>query len=204
MTDWIVRTVELLSYWGIALLMFLENVLPPIPSEVVMPLAGFTAGQGDLTLWGAILAGSAGSLAGATLWYAVARAVGTDRLKGWADRHGRWLRLRRRDIDRADRWFDRWGHWAVLLGHIVPGVRTLISLPAGFSEMPFGRFLLYSLIGTVAWCTLLASLGWALGGHWTVIERYVGWIGLGITVILLAAAAAWVWRRHRETFHRAT
>ena len=202
--DWIISVMETLSYWGIALLMFLENIVPPIPSEVVMPFAGFTAKQGDLSLWGAIVAGTLGSLLGTTAWYGLAWLVGTERLKDWADNYGRWLGIRRGDIEKADRWFDEWGHWAILVGRMIPGIRTLISIPAGFSEMPFTRFLLYTLIGTGAWTALLAGLGYMLGENWKSIEQYVGWISLAVVATLLVAAVIWIWRRRRAVMSRAT
>ncbi|GAA3276921.1 DedA family protein [Sphingomonas yabuuchiae] len=137
------RLIEFLNeagYLGIAALMFLENVFPPIPSEIIMPAAGFGAGQGRLSLFGVIVAGTSGSVAGALFWYYVGKWIDADRLRRWAARHGRWLTLAPRDIDRVDRWFDRHSGKAVLLGRLVPALRTLISVPAGVFGMSLPRF----------------------------------------------------------------
>jgi membrane protein YqaA with SNARE-associated domain len=131
MFDWITGLVERTGYVGIALLMLAENVFPPIPSELIMPLAGFAAAQGELGMAGVVAAGTAGALAGALLWYGLGRWVGLERLKRWAAEHGRWLTVSPDDLDRAAAWFGRHGGAAVLVGRLVPAVRTLISVPAG-------------------------------------------------------------------------
>ncbi len=136
MFDWITGIVDRTGYLGVALLMFAENLFPPVPSELIMPLAGFAAARGDLSLPLVLAAGVAGSLAGALFWYWIGRKVGADRLKRWAGRHGRWLTLSPGDVDEADAWFDRHGVKAVLLGRLIPAVRTLVSVPAGLAAMP--------------------------------------------------------------------
>src|SRR5688500_2822810 len=119
MFDWITGTIQRLGYWGIAALTLLENVVPPIPSEVVVPMAGFVAAKGELSFWGVVAAASAGALLGAVGWYAVARAIGKKRLRQWIDDHGHWVTLDCESIDKAQRWFDRHGTWAVLVGRLV-------------------------------------------------------------------------------------
>ena len=151
MFDWMIELIERGGYLGIVALMFLENLFPPIPSELIMPSAGFQASQGSLSLAGVMLAGTAGSLCGALFWYAVGRYAGENRLKRWASRHGRWLTLTPEDVDRADDWFDRHNAAAVFFGRLLPTIRTLISIPAGLFEMPPGPFLLYSALGTGLW-----------------------------------------------------
>lgn len=179
------------GYVAIGFLMFLENVFPPIPSEVIMPLAGMAAAKGDLSLWGVIVAGSVGSLAGAYLWYLVGRWIGTEGLRRWSRRHGRWLTLTPKDVDKADRWFERYGPFAVLFGRLIPTVRTLISVPAGMSEMPKRRFLLFSGIGTVAWTALLATLGSWLATKPGSIQA---WIDPVSFTVLGIALVIYVWR----------
>jgi membrane protein DedA with SNARE-associated domain len=169
-----------LGYLGVAVLMFAENIFPPIPSEVVMPAAGFAAQRGERSFWAVVAAGSVGSLAGALPWYFIARQVGSERLRGWVAKYGAWLAVRPEEIDRVDQWFDRWGGWAVLIGRLVPGVRTLISVPAGFAEMPFTTFLTYSAIGTAAWTLLLGGLGWWLEDQRELVDTYVGYVALGV------------------------
>ena len=131
--------------------MLIDNVFPPIPSEVIMPLAGFAAARGQLSLIGVFLAGTAGSLSGALVWYGVGRWVGRERLKRFAARHGRWLTLSPAEIDRAGGWFARRGGITVLVGRVIPGVRSLISVPAGVAGMPLTPFLVYSAVGTIVW-----------------------------------------------------
>jgi membrane protein DedA with SNARE-associated domain len=191
MFEWITGLVERGSYWGIALLMLLENVFPPIPSELIMPLAGFTAARGDLSLLGVIVAGSIGSLAGALLWYGIGRWLGLDRLKGFAARHGRWLTLSPEDLDQAQGFFTRHGGKAVLLGRLVPGVRTLISVPAGIVGMPLPPFLLWTGIGTVVWTALLAGAGYLLESQYEAVSA---WLGPVSNVIVGAIVVFYLYR----------
>ncbi len=191
MFEWITGLVERGSYLGIALLMLLENVFPPIPSELIMPLAGFTAARGDLSLLGVIVAGSIGSLAGALLWYGIGRWLGLDRLKGFAARHGRWLTLSPEDLDQAQGFFTRHGGKAVLLGRLVPGVRTLISVPAGIVGMPLPSFLLWTGIGTVVWTALLAGAGYLLESQYEAVSA---WLGPVSNVIVGAIVVFYLYR----------
>ena len=191
MASWIERIVETTGVLGIAFLMFLENVFPPIPSELIMPLAGYAAAKGEASLVLVILAGTAGSLAGALFWYFLGRLVDHERFKRFADRHGRWLTMSRADIEKADDWFDRYGHWAVLFGRLIPTVRTLISIPAGLSEMPLGRFVVYSGIGTAAWTTLLAVFGYVFGSEYPALERWIDPLSYAVVALIIAL---YVWR----------
>jgi membrane protein DedA with SNARE-associated domain len=189
MFRWITDTIESLGYAGIAALTFLENVFPPIPSELVIPLSGFVAAQGKLTLGWVIAAASAGSLAGSTAWYVLGKRVGKARLHRWVEHHGRWITLSPDDLRRADTWFRSHGAWAVCVGRMVPGVRTLISLPAGFSAMPLGRFLVYSALGTVAWTALLAMAGMILQANFGRVGDYLNVISnvvFGLFAVVLA------------------
>lgn len=198
MTDWITQLIEQMGYVGIALLMFLENLFPPLPSEVIMPMAGFTAARGDLTIVGVLLAGTAGTLAGALFWYGVARRLGEERLCRWADRHGRWITLSAADIARIDDWFHRHCRWAVPVGHLVPGIRTLISIPAGIFGMAPARFVLLTLLGAGAWTTALGLAGYALGSDYAKIERYLG----PASTIIMGLIVIWYLYRV-ATFRRA-
>jgi membrane protein DedA with SNARE-associated domain len=186
MFDWINDTIRALGYSGVAVLTFLENLFPPIPSEIVIPLAGFVAAQGDLSVWGVIGAGSVGSLAGATVWYEIGRRVGEKRLRAWVDRHGKWITLTAKDVDRAQDWFQRHGRTSILVGRLVPGVRTFISLPAGFTRMPLGEFLSYSAAGTIAWTAALAYAGVVLRANYELVGDYVG-VATNIVFVALGA-----------------
>jgi membrane protein DedA with SNARE-associated domain len=190
--DWITSVIERLGYVGIAVLTFLENLFPPIPSELVIPLAGFVAARGDLQLPIVILTGSAGSLAGATVWYLIGKRVGEERLRKWVAQHGRWLTLGVKDVDRAQDWFRRHGAAAVFFGRLIPGVRTFVSLPAGFSSMPLPAFLLYSALGTAIWTTALAYAGVLLQANFTLVGDYIN----VATNALLAALGVMLARRY--------
>lgn len=196
MFEWVTGIVERTGYLGVAFLMFAENVFPPIPSELIMPLAGFQAARGELNIVLLVLAGSAGSLLGAWFWYEVGRRVGADRLKRWTERHGRWLTMGPEEVDRAQDWFGRHGGVAVLLGRMVPAVRTLISVPAGIAGMPLGPFLAYSAAGTLAWTGLLAGAGYLLEGQY---ERVSGWLNPASNI---AFAAIVLWYLYRVATFR--
>ena len=195
MNQWI---ENLMHYPGIAFLMFLENVFPPIPSELIMPLAGFQTGQGKLTLWGVIIAGAIGSLIGQLPLYYLGKVVGKEKMKAWADKHGEWLAISGDEIEHADKWFQDHGSKAVLLGRLVPGVRSIVSIPAGFANMNLLKFLAYSAIGTATWAAILAWLGSLLGDRYEQIEKYIG----PVTYVVLGAMLIWfvtgVVKRKRE------
>lgn len=191
MFDFIVRLITDAGYVGIAALMFAENVFPPIPSELIMPFAGFVAARGELSLPGVILAGSFGSLAGMHVWYEVGRAIGARRLERWAARRGRWIGLSPVEVLTARAWFDRRGAIAVLVGRLVPTVRTLISVPAGIVRMPRLLFLGLSAIGTVCWTMLLSALGFLLEARY---ELVAGWINPVATAVVAVLVAIYLWR----------
>jgi membrane protein DedA with SNARE-associated domain len=194
--DWITNTMQTLGYFGIGFLMFMENLFPPIPSELIMPLAGFTVSKGEMNFQYAVLAGVVGTLLGALPWYYAGKLLGEQRLRSLFDRYGKWLGLSGDDIDKANRWFHRHGGKAVLLCRLVPGVRTLISLPAGISEMSMAPFLLYSGIGTTLWVGLLTYAGVKLGDHYDLVEQYMAPLSKLVLGGLLIAGIAWVlWRQ---------
>ncbi len=191
MEGWIIEAIRSMGVFGVGLLMFLENVFPPIPSEVVMPLAGYLSAQNGMSFAGAVAAGTIGSLAGATLWYAVGRRVTEERLCGWVERHGVWLAMAPEDVHRARAFFERRGRAGVLLGRLLPVVRTLISVPAGFARMPLVPFLLYSAVGTLAWTAALAWAGRALGRLFGEVDRYLGYLTWAVIAL---AVVAYVYR----------
>lgn len=195
MAEWIINIMTSLGYWGIGLLMFLENLFPPIPSELIMPLAGFTVARGEMNFFVAVLAGTIGTVLGALPWYYLGHFLGTERVRALADRYGRWLTVTGKDIDRADRWFDRHGIKAVLIGRLIPGVRTLISLPAGISGMNLPVFLVFSTIGTVLWTTLLAAAGYFLGDNYELVDEYLAPASKVIAAIIVVSFLVWVARR---------
>ena len=191
MGDWIVRLIEQSGYLGIGFLMFLETLFPPIPSEVIMPVAGVAVGKGQLNLFGTIASGTAGAMLGNTVWYLAARALGHDRLKPFVKRHGKWLTVNWRDVQKAHDWFDRYGVWIVLVGRVMPTIRSLISVPAGLLDMRFRNFVIASTIGTAIWTALLAIAGYQLRENYTDIDQ---WIEPLSNIVLLILVGAYFWR----------
>ncbi|MEO8910151.1 MAG: DedA family protein [Gemmatimonadaceae bacterium] len=198
MLHWIAHFVSSLNYWGVATLMAIENIVLPIPSELIMPLAGYRTIGGALSLWGVILAGTVGSVLGGLPLYYAGYALGEKRVAEWIDRYGRWLMLRKRHVDRAAQRFTGNEFVAVTIGQVLPGVRGLISIPAGLARMNVGLFLLANFIGTLVWCTVLAVAGRFLGANFTRIHQFLGPLGWGILGILAVSFAIWVMRRRHN------
>lgn len=191
MADWITQAIEAGGYGAILIVMFLENVFPPIPSEVVMPLAGYAAARGNLSLVGVIVAGSIGAGAGALFWYWVGRLIGERRLRAFVNRHGRWIAMSCNDVDRVRCWFDRWGAASVCLGRLAPTIRTLISIPAGVVRMPFAAFAVLSLLGATLWTAFLGIAGYVLGERSDLIKD---WLNPVTNLVLLVGLGLYVWR----------
>lgn len=199
MLDWIVNTIATSGYIGILLLMLLENLLPPIPSELIMPLAGFVVNQGKLNFAAVILAGTLGSLLGAIPWYWLGRRVGETRLRQWLERYGKWLTLSGQDLDRSKRWFSQYGGAVVFFGRLIPGIRTYISIPAGLQSMPLPFFLLYSTLGTAIWTGLLTYAGYLLGHNYQQVKQFLGPVAQIVAIALLLLVSIWfIRRRHHQ------
>ncbi len=195
MLHWITHLVNSLSYWGVAILMAVENIVLPIPSELIMPLAGYRTASDQMTLLGVILAGTAGSVLGALPLYYAGYALGEERLRKWIQRYGKWVLLSPRDVDRASDRFSDKSFRDVTIGQLLPGVRGLISIPAGVAKMNVGLFLLANLIGTIVWCAVLAVAGRLLGRNFTRIHKFLGPTGWVLLGVLVAALAYWLIRR---------
>ena len=191
MFDFVSQAISSLGAFGIALLMFLENVFPPIPSEVIMPLAGFNAQQGEMSFWSVLIAGTVGSLAGALLWYWIGRRIGADRLKRLSLKAGRWLTITPDDIDRSNGWFERHGGAAVLLGRLLPTIRTFISVPAGVARMPLAYFTALTCVGTVVWNLILLGAGYLLGSNYDLVQT---WLDPLSYVVIAAIVGAYLYR----------
>jgi membrane protein DedA with SNARE-associated domain len=191
MGDWVVRLIEQTGYLGVAFLMFLETIFPPIPSEVIMPVAGVAAGQGRMTYGWVVASGTAGAMLGNIFWYLAARALGIVRLKPIVERWGRWLTVTWPEIERAERWFRVNGTFFVFLGRMLPTIRSLVSIPAGLLKMRFRSFVIASTIGTAGWTALLAGAGYKLGENYTEINE---WLGPASNAILLVLAIGYLWR----------
>lgn len=195
MFHWIVTWVASMSYWGVGLLMAIENVVLPLPSELIMPLSGYLSRRGAMVLWGVVAAGTVGSVLGALPLYYLARIVGKERVTAWVDRHGRWLLIRGRDLDKANARFAGNNFTAVAVSQVVPGVRGLISLPAGFARMNVGSFLLANFAGTVVWCAVLAVAGRVLGANFARIHKLLGPVGWVVLALLVVGVVVWAKRR---------
>ena len=187
LSDWVIEVVEALGYTGVALLVLVENLFPPIPSEVVLALAGFVASQGDASLLGMIAAATAGSVGGALITYGAAAWFGPDRLRALVARYGRWVRITERDLDRAEASFDRWSRSAVLVCRCIPLVRSLISVPAGLRRMPLTPFILYTTLGSLAWNSLFIVAGYLLGEQWETVTEYADYFQYLVIAAILVA-----------------
>ena len=200
MSDWIVRLIEQSGYLGVGFLMFLETIFPPIPSEVIMPIAGMAAAKGELGFVPVVASGTAGAMLGNTVWYLAARALGVHRLKPLIIRYGRWLTISWPEVARAERWFALHGISFVFFGRLLPTVRSLVSVPAGLLRMRFRSFFFASLLGTASWTAILAAAGYKLQNDVAEVQQMVGPISNAVLVVL---AVGYVWRlwTHRNQKH---
>ena len=196
--DWVISIMEAIGSPGVGLAVFLENVFPPIPSEVILPLAGFTASQGSINVVAAFIWATVGSLTGAYFLYYLGAAIGADRLRkiaAWM-----WL-VKVEDVDAALAWFDKYGKVSILVGRVIPGIRSLISIPAGIDRMNPVSFGLYTLLGSSIWNAVLIYCGWVLGENWHAVEGVIDQYSKVVYVIVaLALVAVFVWllRRARQ------
>ena len=197
-TRWLTTAVNTSGTWPIGAAMLAENLFPPIPSEAVLPLAGFLIGQGVLEFVPTLLVATAGSVVGALILYAIGRWGGRPVLLRW----GRILRVTESDLDRADDWFDTHGWHIVLWGRMIPLVRSVVSIPAGASEMPIGRFTALTTAGSAAWNAILIGAGIALGDRWEQVTELVGTyskIAVAVLGVAFIAAVVWLLRRRRAS-----
>ena len=195
----------LMGYGAIFAAMFLENLFPPIPSELIMPLGGFLVQQGELQFIPVVLAGLVGTVVGALPWYGIGRLINEERIEHWLERHGRWIGISPAELARSRRWFNRFGTALVFWGRLVPGIRTLISVPAGIEMMPLAPFLIWTTAGSLIWTLLLTVAGLLLGESYSNVELWIEpvskviKVGLVITVV---AVAVWlvlrIWHRRRS------
>jgi membrane protein DedA with SNARE-associated domain len=185
MDAFVVRLVELGGYWGIFFLMIAENVFPPIPSELIMGLGGVFVARGTMDFWPLLAVGTAGTVIGNYVWYDLGDRLGYERLRPFVDRWGRWLTLEWEEIEKASRFFQKHGQWVVFVMRFSPFLRTIISLPAGLTHMPKGRFLLYTAAGSAIWNVVLISGGRFLGDRLDNAEKIIGWLTIASLVVLV-------------------
>ena len=201
LATWVQDVIEQLGYLGVALLVVLENVFPPIPSEIVLPFAGFVAQQGSDSVVLMILAATVGSVIGALIMYWIAAVIGDERLHAFTRRFGKWVQIREADLTRAEEWFDRHAMSAVLVGRCVPLIRSVVSIPAGFRRMKLIPYIAYTFFGSLVWNIALVGAGAVLGENWERVEPVVATFQWIVIVVILAGIArlAYVVVQRRRT-----
>lgn len=195
MSRWATEIMDALGYFGLAFLVAVENVFPPIPSEIILPLAGFNSSMGTMNVFLAILFATIGSVVGALILYYVGYFFGEDRVRYIVRNWGKWLGFKESDVDKADEWFDRYGGVAVMVCRVVPIVRSLISIPAGLRKMPMPTFVLFTTLGSLTWNTILIFAGYLLGDNWELVEEYVSFLQYAVILVVLVIGGWWVWTR---------
>jgi membrane protein DedA with SNARE-associated domain len=187
--DFFQHLIDSLGYFGVFLLLFIENIFPPLPSELIAPFCGYMAARGELNLPAVIAAAVLGSMAGQMPWYYAGRILGKKRVLALSAKYGRWLTVTPHEVDRVFGWFDRFGAASVFFGRMIPAIRAVISIPAGIAAMPLGKFLAYSLAGTTIWMGGLTYAGYRLGQNYELVEKYMG-PGTKIVVVLVVVVYA--------------
>ncbi|MER5453291.1 DedA family protein [Micromonospora sp. NPDC002389] len=195
LTGWVAGVIEAGGAVGVALLVALESIIPPIPSEIVLAMAGYLAGEGRFNVVVVTVAATAGSLLGALVLYWLGAALGEDRIKRWLDR---LPLVDLEDLEKADRWFERYGRWAVFFGRMAPVVRSLVSIPAGANRMPLAEFVTLTTLGSGIWNGLFIGLGYALGSQWHEIDRYSSWFDYGIIAVFILMIVSWAIKKKRR------
>ena len=197
-----VETNQWIGYGAILLAMFLENLIPPIPSELIMPLGGFYVYQGQLDFFPVVLAGLIGTVIGAIPWYGIGRLVNEERLEKWLDKNGRWIGINPQELSRSRKWFNRYGVSLVFWGRLLPGIRTLISVPAGVELMPITPFLIWTTAGSLIWTLFLTITGYYLGDNYINIEKWISpfssFFKIIIIIIIFGAVITLIYKTLRK------
>jgi len=189
-SSWIISVISHLGYGGVGLLMLIQSANIPIPSEVIMPFAGFLVGTGQFNIWLVTFYGVLGSLIGSLFSY----YIGANGGRPFVEKYGKYLLISHHDLDISDKWFSKYGEWAVFFGRFLPIVRTFISFPAGIAKMDIKKFILYSFFGSIPWTLGLAYLGAKLGENWDNIKNYTHGLDNVILALIVIGIIWWVWR----------
>jgi membrane protein DedA with SNARE-associated domain len=190
MIEWVTDIVAAGGWPGVLALMFLENLFPPIPSEVIMPLAGFAAARGQMNFTLAVLAGIAGTLLGNAVWFELSRAIGSARIRPLFARYGRWFGVDEKDFDKGEAVLHRYGPVALCFGRLLPGIRTVISIPAGLALIPRRVFYVWTTLGTAVWILFLTTAGYWLEDHYHRVE---GWLEPLAYIVVAGFVGTYVW-----------
>jgi membrane protein DedA with SNARE-associated domain len=195
---WITSVLESTGYVGLVILIALENVFPPLPSEVILPLTGFLVEQNKLTFIGALIASTAGSVLGALILYFLSAKLGEKRVYNLADKYGKFLGLSKEDIQKSIKWFHRHGGKLVFFGRVVPTIRSVVSIPAGLSGMDIKKFILYTTLGSAIWNGVLIGIGLALGERWQEIQKYTKILEYIVWIVIIGGIAWLIWRKYKK------
>ncbi|MEG3224769.1 MAG: alkaline phosphatase [Methanobacteriales archaeon Met13] len=182
LTNSAIHLIEMLGYWGVFLGMNIDSACIPLPSEIIMPFAGYVVWEGQMTLWGITLVGASGNLVGSLMAYFVGWKGGRPLL----EKYGKYVLISHRKLQLADEWFEKYGHKAVLISRFLPGVRTFISLPAGITHMELKKFVFYTFVGSLPWCFALGYVGVLLGPNWTSLQQYWHYLDILVAVGVVA------------------
>lgn len=202
MEQWITDVMSQYGYIGIFLLIFVEYILHPFPSEIVLTFAGYMTTQTSMNFWMVCVIAVVAATTGSIVLYYIGALIGEERLYRLIDRYGKYVRIKRKDLDRTHAWFERYGHWAILFGRLIPIVRTLISIPAGLTRMNLIHYTIFTAIGTSIWNLFLITLGMTLGDQIQMIIHYIG-IYSKVFIVIIAIAVLYCiyrwWRRSRKS-----
>lgn len=193
----VARVIDALGYPGIALLIALESIVPPIPSEAILPMAGFLAAEGTFSLWGVLISATIGSLIGALGLYLAGWWLGRSQLLKLVDRFGGKVGVSMHDVHRAEDWFKKHGRVSVLIGRVVPLIRSLVSIPAGFAKMPLKHFVAFTAIGSIIWNGLLIGLGYLLEDQWDRVGPVVEIAQYVVIAVAIVIVARFVFKRRQ-------
>jgi membrane protein DedA with SNARE-associated domain len=193
-TNFAIYLIEDLGYWGVFIGMSLESACIPLPSEVIMPLSGFVVYRGEMSLLGITIIGAVGNLIGSWIAYFVGLKGG----RSFLEKYGKYVLISPAKLDMAHEWFDKYGHEAVLISRVLPIIRTFISLPAGIAEMDLKKFTIYTFIGSLPWCFVLAYIGFMLGPNWNIIEEYFHYMDIVVVIAVVILAVYLVHKYWRD------
>lgn len=200
MSAWILAIMDKLGLVGVTLMMFLENVFPPIPSELIMPMAGFAAAMGNMNIIAVIIAGTLGSVLGALPLYYLGTVFDEQRLYKLTEKYGKYVLVKPSDVTNAQKWFEKYGKAVIFFGRMIPAIRSLISIPAGMNRMPMLAFLVLTTLGSFIWTTMLAYAGFMLGANYEQVAEFIAPISKAVVVIVLVVFAVIAFFRIKSHF----